>query len=58
MEPFMLLILLISITGIFMIFGFSYIKVENNVLNQFHAGNQDFDSFLTKIKGNLSKVRR
>lgn len=58
MEPFMLLIVLISVTGIFMIFGLSYVKVENDVLNQFHAGSQDFNSFMTKIKGNLSKVKR
>ena len=58
MEPFMFLILSISVIGIFVLLALSQFKVENNVSGHIHEGNHNFDSFMTKIKGNSSKIRR
>jgi hypothetical protein len=57
MEAIVLLILSISIIGIFIIFGFSHVKIENNVSSQFNERGHDLNSFMTKIKGNSSKLR-
>jgi len=57
MEPIMFLILSISIIGIFIIFGLSHVKIENNVSSHFNERGHDLNSFMTKIKGNSSKVR-
>ncbi|MEY4538388.1 MAG: hypothetical protein RLZZ306_145 [Bacteroidota bacterium] len=58
MEPIMFLILTISIMGIMVFLGLSQFKIENNVSTHFDGGNHDFNSFMTKIKGNSLKVRR
>ena len=58
MEPIILLILSISVIGIFILFAFSQFKIENNLSGHVHGGNHNFNAFLTKIKGNLSKIRR
>jgi hypothetical protein len=57
MEPIMFLILSISVIGIVVFLGLSQYKIENNVPGHFNEGNQDFDSFMTKVKGNYSKIR-
>ena len=54
----MFLLLSISITGIIVFLGLSQFRVENNVSSHFNGGTHDFNSFMTKIKGNSSKVRR
>lgn len=58
MDPFMLLILFISIVGIFVILGISHVKTENHISSQYNAGIQGFGSFMVKIKGNSSKLKR
>lgn len=58
MTLFMLLILFISVVGIFAIFVISHVKIENNISSQYHARIQDFNSFMTRIKGNSSKLKR
>lgn len=57
MEPIMFLILSISLIGIFIIFGLSHVKIENNFSNHLNGTNHDLNSFMTKIKGNSSKLR-
>lgn len=57
MEPIMFLILSISLIGIFIIFGLSQVKIENNFSNHLNGTNHDLRSFMTKIKGNSSKLR-
>ena len=57
MEPIMYLILLISIIGIFTIFGLSHFKIENNVSSHFNETGHDLYSFMMKVKGNCSKIR-
>ena len=54
----MFFILSVSITGIVVLLGLSQFKIEHHVTNHFSSTNQDFDSFLTRIRGNFSKVRR
>ena len=54
----MFFILSVSIIGIVVLLGLSQFKVEHHVTNHFNNSNQDFNSFLTKIRGNFSKVRR
>ncbi len=58
MEPIMFLILSISVIGIAVFLGLSQFKIENNVSSHFNEGNHNFDSFMTKVKGNSSKIRR
>ena len=58
MEPFIFSILLISIVGIFVLLGLSQFKIENNVSDHSNEESQNFNSFMTKIKQNLLKVRR
>lgn len=58
MEPIMFFILSVSIIGIIILLGLSQFKIEHHVTNHFSSTNQNFDSFLTKIRGNFSKVRR
>lgn len=57
MEPIMLLILSISFIGIVAIFGISHFKIENNVTSHFNEKNYNINLFMTKIKGNSSKMR-
>lgn len=57
MEPIMLLLLSISILGIFVIFGISHFNIENNVVNHINGGNQNFNSFMAKVKNNSVKIR-
>lgn len=58
MEPFILLILLFSIVGIIVLLGLSQFKIENNASDHPNEESQNFNSFMTKIKGNLLKIRR
>jgi hypothetical protein len=58
MEPIMFLLLSISIIGIIVFLGLSQFKIENNVSSHFNGGTHDFNSFMTKVKGNSLKVRR
>ncbi len=58
MEPIMFFLLSVSIIGIVIFLGLSQFKVEHHVTNHFNRSNQNFESFLTKIRVNLSKVRR
>ena len=58
MELFTFLILSISIAGIVVLLGLSQFKIENNVSNHFNEESQNFNSFMTKIKGNSLKIRR
>ena len=58
MEPLIFLILLISIVGIVIFLGLSQFKIENNVPDYSNEESQNFNSFMTKIKGNLLKIRR
>ena len=58
MEPLIFLILLISIVGIVIFLGLSQFKIENNVSDHPNEESQNFNSFMTKIKGNLLKIRR
>ena len=58
MEPLIFLILLISIVGIVIFLGLSQFKIENNVSDHSNEESQNFNSFMTKIKQNLLKVRR
>ena len=57
MEPIMFLLLSISFIGIFIIFGLSHVKIENNVSSHFDKRGHDLHSFMAKIKDNSSKVR-
>ena len=58
MEPIMFLLLSISLIGIFIIFGLSHFKIENNIVNNINGGNHNFDSFLMKVKSNSVKIKR
>jgi hypothetical protein len=58
MELIMFLLLSISIIGIFVIFGLSHFKIENNVVSHISGGNQNFNSFITKVKNNSIKIKR
>lgn len=58
MESIMFLILSISIIGITVLLGLSQFKIENNVSGHLSGGNHNFDSFMTKVKGNSLKIRR
>ena len=58
MESLIFLILLISIVGIVIFLGLSQFKIENNVPDHSNEESQNFNSFMTKIKGNLLKIRR
>ena len=57
MEPVILLLLLISLVGIFLIFGFSHFKIENNLAGHTNERNHSFDSFMSKIKSNSLKIK-
>jgi hypothetical protein len=58
MEPIMFLLLLsISVIGIFVIFGLSYFKFDNNV-GHTNVGNYNFNSFMTKVKNNSLKITK
>lgn len=57
MEPIMFLILSISLIGIGMIFGISHFKMEDNIISLLNKRGHDINSFMTKIKGNSSRVR-
>ena len=56
MEQLVFFILSVSIIGIIFIFGLSFFKLESNVSNSYVRTNKDFNSFLTKIKTNSSKI--
>lgn len=58
MESFIFLILSISIVGIVILLGLTQFKIENNLSSHFNEGSQNFNSFMIKIKGNSSKIRR
>lgn len=58
MEPIMLLILSISLIGIFVLIGLSQFKIEHNASNHFNGSNPDFNLFMTRIKGNSLKIKR
>ena len=58
MEPIMFFILSISIIGIVIFLGLSQFKVEHHVTNNLNSSSQNFESFLTKIRGNSLKIRR
>jgi uncharacterized membrane protein YkgB len=58
MEPIMFLLLLsISVIGIFVILGLSHFKFENNV-GHTNVGNHNFNSFMTKVKNNSLKITK
>ena len=54
----MYFILSIPVIGILIIFGLSRAKIENSMSSHFNHSHQDFGSFLAKIKGNSSKIKR
>lgn len=56
MGQLVFFILLVSIIGVIFIFGLSFFKVESNVSTSHVRKNKDFNSFLTKIKSNSSKI--
>lgn len=56
MEQLIFFILSVSIIGIVFIFGLSFFKLESDVSNSYVQTNKDFNSFLTKIKINSSKI--
>jgi hypothetical protein len=56
MEPIMFLLFSISVIGIFVIFGLSHFKFENNV-GHTNGGNHNFNSFMTKVKNNSLKIK-
>jgi hypothetical protein len=58
MAPIMFLILSISLIGICIIFALSHIKIEKYFSKHLNGTNNDLNSFMTKIKGNSSKLRR
>ncbi len=57
MEPIMFLILSIFLIGIGIIFGISHFKVENDIISHLNERGHDINSFMTKIKGNSSRIR-
>jgi hypothetical protein len=56
MEPIMFLLLSISVIGIFIIFGLSHFKIENNI-GHINGGNHNFNSFMVKVKNNSLKIK-
>ena len=57
MEPIILLLLSISLVGIFLILGFSHFNIENNLAGHSNERNHSFDAFISKVKINSIKVR-
>lgn len=56
MEEFIFFVVSVSIIGIVFTFGFSFFKVHSNTSNTHGIANKNFNSFLTKIKNNSSKI--
>jgi hypothetical protein len=57
MEQFIFLFSAIAIIGLALMFGFVFLKIENNYLNTDVYSDKNFDSFMKKIKGNSSRIK-